>query len=341
VLLILDCDYQTTSKINHDGEGDSPFQRLPTTQGVGRGKTELLAAPSLLNSNPRNESRSFTSAVIESFEEFRGSTFTINQLHAKICRLVPGSIYMKLTEQHHSGIKILPPIHLTHNRFVDLDIDLNRRFSQTTERDRKAIIQWVARFPPGAMAPHLDELPHSRMKFTVPLMGSSIPKQSFWKEWLGTQAPSIVNGVSVSVKQLAPGGELEDDALELDGLESLAASLNINTDIRDAFAKGKGEYAKVSVLPLLWDKQDPKLGLEEELLELSKLFRKFFGFNVYDIHRIEMAKPNWSLSDRVTTLVKEHDCDDELVIVVYAGHGIDTVTDDDRDDNRGDAIWAE
>ncbi|EHY52500.1 hypothetical protein ABEF92_006004 [Exophiala dermatitidis] len=121
-------------------------------------------------------------------------------------------------------------------------------------------------------------------------------------------------------------------------LKELVQALNNNNEIQTHLQKIRhGPYSKVSVLPIMFEAVEPFHELDKELESVRTCFRDHFGYAVYPIFKIPRGKDSHDLvNKKISDLVKEHGKKGELVIVVYAGHGMRPSW-----NHFGPAVWAD
>jgi len=341
VLLILDCNYGSVPSRNRDGEGYSAFtQDESADERPIHGKTEILAAPQLDHPPTGPGTISFTHAIGHAFEKLRDGPFTVNQLHVNLIGmqgLAATPVYLNLSAGHQSSIRFPPPSdEKDPARKVHLDVLLRRRLSVT---DLESLVEWMKQAPPHVGAPRLSAtdlrlLPYDsasahasgqdqeNLSIIVPLHDSLLPDEREWKAWLGIKAPSVVRKVEVNVQTISETVTLGTDSGEEDPLSTLVTNLNLNEGITKMLASRSDRYSKVSLLPLLWENATPDLVGEME--DLRAIFIEYFNYNVEPIWYIPAKRSAYALEGKVFDFCREHDKNDELVIVAYGGHGVDT-----------------
>ncbi|KUJ15978.1 uncharacterized protein LY89DRAFT_546616, partial [Mollisia scopiformis] len=79
-------------------------------------------------------------------------------------------------------------------------------------------------------------------------------------------------------------------------------------------------YAKVSVLILSWEDEDPQLPVSQEINQLHGVFRDDYGYET-EIWNIPVEHSHWKLTEKVMDFVKpDEEAKTHLKIVYYAGH---------------------
>jgi hypothetical protein len=121
-------------------------------------------------------------------------------------------------------------------------------------------------------------------------------------------------------------------------MEELVKALNLNERFKNNL--GQARYSAVSVLPIMFESVEPEHELERDLEALRECFQTQFNFCVYDIFKIPSGRgAQHCLNMRISKLVKHHGREGELVIVIYAGRGVqpslETISSD-----RGPSIWV-
>lgn len=116
-----------------------------------------------------------------------------------------------------------------------------------------------------------------------------------------------------------PEGRVSTTSFEI---EDLVQSMNINMEIQNNLTRS-GNYSSVSVLPIMFEAVEAELGLEADLESLRTCFLERFKFHVYDVFKIPSVNAESALLSRIINLTRDHGLKDDLIIVVYAGHGID------------------
>ncbi|KIV96192.1 hypothetical protein PV10_00088 [Exophiala mesophila] len=159
-------------------------------------------------------------------------------------------------------------------------------------------------------------------------------------ERLGNNAPETVRRARVEVRHpIRRSGSEGAGSLLSRQIDELVESLNNTERLNDSLTRN-GRYSKVSVLPIMFEDVEPGFELEEELNGLEKCFVQHFNFHVYEIFKIPTTNAQGAVERTIRELIGRHGKKDELVIVVYAGHGIDTRGDSKIQSGRGPAMWA-
>ncbi|KAL8753620.1 MAG: hypothetical protein Q9199_004924 [Rusavskia elegans] len=109
-------------------------------------------------------------------------------------------------------------------------------------------------------------------------------------------------------------------------------SQDLQTAIANSFPRQRSPYTSVYVLLLRWAEDD--LNVQAELTTLKHIFEKQYRFTTeqWDIPGRDSTQATRALQRKLYNFQDSHQCEDELLIVYYGGHG-----DPDR---RGRSIWA-
>jgi hypothetical protein len=223
----------------------------------------------------------------------------------------------------------------------DLDVRMEVLMqSPTTDPDQLSIIErWLhnglnARQNRGqAQSQSGDRLTYD---LSIPPLVADDPTS--WKQ-LGSEAPETVRSVRVEFTRPARRSESEGAGfLVAREIEELVKSLNNTERLNDDLTRN-GRYSKVSVLPIMFERVEPGLQLQEELKRLGKCFVEQFNFHVYDIFKIPEKNAQYMLAKKIEELIHTHGKKDELVIVVYAGHGFNPLDIVGGQKGYGPSIW--
>ncbi|KAL3422352.1 hypothetical protein PVAG01_06508 [Phlyctema vagabunda] len=350
VLLILDCSYGVASSRNRDGDGYSAFvQHKSVDEPLSSGKTEIIAAPQQDSVSLAKGNISFTQAITQAFRNLHDKPLTVNQLHVNLvgmAGLSSSPVYLRLSNANNSSIRFPRPYGSDLNRAVQLDVVLRRKLNYL---DMEPLLKWMEQAPspvqaPQLSKPNLSHLPYDgdtfqsslanpeTLNITIPLEGAFMPDQAEWKDWLGFKAPSFVERVDVRPQPISLPKALGLLSNHDDPLELLAEQLNINTAISEGMESRK--YDKVTVLPLLWE--DGLRDLVDEMEDLRLSFSEYFDdYNVEPIWEIPLDQPDLALYTKIIEICTVHNKQNELVIIAYGGHGVNTIQ------GTGTSVWAQ
>lgn len=78
-------------------------------------------------------------------------------------------------------------------------------------------------------------------------------------------------------------------------------------------------YKEVQVLLIRWEEDE--LEVEWEMEELRKVFRDMYGFSTEQF-LIPTQNSHRKLNHKALSFVEEHEKEDMLLLVYYAGHGV-------------------
>ncbi|OAP57270.1 hypothetical protein AYL99_08008 [Fonsecaea erecta] len=185
-----------------------------------------------------------------------------------------------------------------------------------------------------ARSPSGDRLTYD---LSIPRLVANDP--AAWNH-LASEPPEIVRNVRVDFTHFTGPYELEgtSGSVAPQQIEELVRSLNNTERLNDDLTRN-GRYTKVTVLPIMFEAVEPHLRLEQELNALRDCFVKLFNFHVCDIFKIPEDRPHQNLKRKIDELIRQHGKKDELVIVVYAGHGFNPLDVERGQEGFGPSIW--
>ncbi|KIY01164.1 uncharacterized protein Z520_02716 [Fonsecaea multimorphosa CBS 102226] len=235
--------------------------------------------------------------------------------------------YERTREKASSESSTRPPS--PRSRHDDLDVRMEVLMqSPTTDPEQLSIIhRWLhdgldARQTRGQAQSQSGD----RVTYDLSISPRVADNPAAWKQ-LGSQAPETVR--SVRVEFTRPGRRSQSEgagSLVPRQIEELVKSLNNTKRINDDLTHN-GRYSKVSVLPII------------RAQKAQECFMAHFNFLVYDIFKIPEKNAQNTLAKKIDELIEEHGKKDELVIVVYAGHGFNPLDIPGGQSGYGPSVW--
>jgi len=251
---------------------------------------------------------SFTNALIHTFRDLGTRVFSVVELHAKLLmnRNIGAIPLLISLVSYGPGIRIAPP--LDHTTYPSIRDTLERKvLINISFRDNMGPLnvqswtEWLSKHAPYSLQsvkileimPEESRISHgtlntadeSDLVMEVTLEDSAMPDIQPWTSWLGN-APQEIDNLEVLIEKV----EAKTNSSKEEPPAPFVRSLNISSEIVEAFPTRDGRHSQVSVLLLLLKVEDPALGLREELEDLKDVFANQFNF-IYMEHLSERNSP--------------------------------------------------
>ncbi|KAH8879230.1 hypothetical protein GQ53DRAFT_854997 [Thozetella sp. PMI_491] len=296
VLLLTDCDYGRFSK-NRDGDGVSPF---PSSERDLRGKFEILAAPCGV---PQPKT-SFTSLVLQGLNYFAEDDLDVHRLATRMADL-SDSMYK------HNYLKLS-----NHGSSIVLQ-SVKRESLQLTQPADEKLTEVLEKWATGA-PPAQDAL-----------------------KWMQRLQADVSQHSSISIcsqTTTKTGCEVSDEDSYFD---AIVQRWNCDEELRHIVLPQRANHDTVRVLPIMWSETGfiprQEEWLIDEMQNVRAQFLNYFDYEVEEIFRI----PTQNCQQALTDLIRQYTEDgnpkqlraNDLLIVIYSGHGKDTLGED------GSAVW--
>jgi hypothetical protein len=311
------------------------------------GRKEILAASSHRRTMLGQLQLSFSEAMSSALAQLRDTEFTTRDLYDNLCAFEPEDEPLHITLSSHKNDPILLstsalsriPSEAGPAQEPEMEINIHLRNAPRAPGGFAGVGAWIQQH----MGIHWrrdrpDIGPAGPLSFTTKAPSLADDPQA-WGDMART-ASSPVREILVDSK-LELTHPRRQKASEASGhisiIDELVQSLNINQEIRINLAR-HGLYTNVAVLPIIFETVEPEHNLFNELEDLRRCFEDYFRFEVsptFKIPRRGIAQD--ALAHRVKEMLLKNGKKDELIIIVYAGHGVDTST---MDTHIGPAVWA-
>ncbi|KAK4444251.1 hypothetical protein QBC34DRAFT_187743 [Podospora aff. communis PSN243] len=352
-VLMADCDHGIVPSIPYNllNELRDESAEASTDTSVSTGRVfEALFAPSGL---PKG-APSFTTHLCRALEDLKDTRVNIMGLRSKLVSVSKNGesyapYYTKLMPSGQSNL--LEKVGTT----AELRVALRQHLDSKVLGELK---EWAQRKPAQIkrlsfaecekgfawVASEKQTPPLSEFTLSVSTTNPELLDDADWHTWIGS-LPSSVDTPRYNVYSAFNSRRLSKSAGdELDAqLEALVRRRNHEESWRNQDARF-GHYARVVVLPLIWEITgfDPALHVVEDLELLVKTFKDDFGFAVEEIFKIPAGKAirgHDALEEKIKDLVDQGRGPNvlgagDLLIVIYSGHGNNTVH------SSGRAIWS-
>ena len=299
-------------------------------------------------------STSLSAGLIKILPTFENKTFTVKELYARL--VTDGGVGQPPLRRRHGAprsiaISALKPLEpdVRKPREVAMTISIARPLG---DADLYAWCTWIESAPANLdrmeMFHHSSDPHQNSRKFVlrIRLQDSMIPDTKTWMRWI-EHLPDSLQSIDVTFAPMDPH----------DGTDAVATfvkELNISSEMTEALKRI--HYRNVTVLPIMWgypeETEVPDLPytaltrelsqIKQELLDLGKVFRERFNFEVEPLWQIpHKSECQQLLRRRIQDFADNHDNSNELVIIIYGGHGLETRLSAEKEQKYGyNPTWA-
>lgn len=334
-VLLADCDYGVVPQI-----ADNPLDS--NDPASNKRLFEVLFSPPAL---PK-DSPSFTKELFRVLDNLPDPRVNMISLRSKLVSLSTGGktyapCYAKLVK--HAQSNLLEKVGAT----VDLRVALRRPLDDDVLDELK---DWAQRKPPQIKRLIFEEgnedtATIAEFILSVSAVNLDLLDAADWQKWIGS-APSSIETPRYNVQSSFSSRRLSkstgNEEVESQ-LEAFVRRRNREESWRNHDSR-LGHYSRVVVLPLIWEITgfSPKERIVEDLDELTKTCHEEFGFTVEKVFKIpvdQQVSGQDALEEKIRDLVDQTRGPNvlgagDLLIVIYSGHGSDTVH------STGRAIWS-
>lgn len=306
IALILDCVYGAVSSRNREGEGISCFRNI-TAEPTGG--LEILAASNYMTKNDA----SFREALLQTITTI-SERQDLNEVRRAMHRLLGDAsdpYYYKLSRG--PNITILPL------ERVRLDITVEKALNAGNQRAFKG---WADQAPN-----QIKGLKFLDQEYQDGLLSGQIDVEnvrdlvhenvSSWTKL----APSCVQDIRLQ------GSVLFSKAnTKVERRDEVFQTVKTNWLMQMALTTRNGHYQNVVVFPMKWENDGFPDGsyIARELDDLIRVFQSHFECKIEPTYSIPVTRSQLYLNKRITELL-ENLTSSDLLIVIYNGHGSDTV----------------